>query len=74
MNNTRRCMLKKSIEDLWDAIETIKAVAEEEQESFDNLPEGIQWSERGELMEENIYNMEEIIEGLEEYIGTLEDM
>lgn len=57
------------MEDLIDQLGTIKdgieAVLEEEQESFDNLPEGIQESERGEAMQENIDNLQTAIDSLE---------
>lgn len=33
-------------------------MAEQERESFDNLPEGLQASERGEAMEENADDLE----------------
>ena len=65
MNNKRRKIISKAIEqleemeknrhidyqaisDLWD---TIEEVAEEEQQSFDNLSEGLQETERGKDME-----------------------
>lgn len=65
MNNKRRKIISKAINqleemaearridyqvisDMWD---TIQEVAEEEQESFDNLSEGLQETERGRDME-----------------------
>lgn len=72
MNNTRRKELRgimKLIEAAQDmmteAAERIEAVMDEEQECFDNLPEGIQMSERGEHMEECIDNLSEIIDMLD---------
>lgn len=57
------------MEDLIDQLGTIKdgieAVLEEEQEAFDNLPEGIQESERGEAMQENIDNLQTAADSLE---------
>lgn len=51
------------MEELW----------EEEQESFDNLPEGLQEGERGEQMQENIDALEEFLDNLEE-TDALEEM
>lgn len=77
MNNPRRKELKRAwklIEDamalLEESKDAIEAVMEEEQESFDNLPDGIQCSERGEQMEEYISYLEEIMDCLEEKLDV----
>ena len=48
-------------------------VKDEEQECYDNLPEGLQNAERGEQMQENVDNLEEFIGYLEE-VDALEEM
>ena len=53
--------------------EILEEVRDEEQESYDNLPEGLQAGERGEQMQENVDNLEEFIGYLEE-TGSLEEM
>lgn len=58
MNDTRRRQLKKAADLLEQAKAIIEQVMEEEQEAYDNMPEGLQNSERGETMEENIYDLE----------------
>lgn len=73
MNKVRRAQLAKAIELLADARLIIDEVMEEEQEAFDNMPEGIQSSFRGEQMEEFIYMMEEAIDNLEEMESTIQD-
>lgn len=65
MNKARRKELSKIIELLQEAQERLEAVKEEEQEAFDNVPESLQHSERGETMEEYIYRMEEMLEALD---------
>lgn len=45
---------------------------EEAQEAFDNLPEGLQCSERGEAMEEAISNLEEAYDGMDDIISSVE--
>lgn len=74
MNAQRRKNLKKAIELLEAARSIIEYSKDEEQESFDNLPEGIQCSERGETMEENIYNMDEILDNISDMVEELEAM
>ena len=69
----RRKQIQKALNLLAEAKDILEEVMNEEQEAFDNLPEGLQCSERGEQMEDNIYNLEEFID----FIGdtdTLETM
>ena len=74
MNATRR----KLLADILDRLSSIKAEIDElkdlEQETFDNLPEGIQGSERGEKIQANVEIMDDAvnsIDDLEEQIGEL---
>ena len=66
MNNTRRKELRKALEYIALARDIIESVTDEEQEAFDNMPEGIQQSERGEAMEEMISIMSDAYEALED--------
>ena len=50
----------------------LEEVTAEEQEAYDNLPEGIQASERGELMEEYIYTLEGFQDALD--TGDLQEI
>ena len=54
MNRERRTQLAKAVRLLERAIEIIENAKDEEQEAFDNLPESIKDSERGENMESYI--------------------
>lgn len=87
MNNARRKQIKKLTEDLYEGIqqligeygEKIQAVCDEEQECFDNLPESIQCSEKGDEMQSCIEAMETVTGGCEdpdlEYIfNDIQDM
>ena len=65
MNKIRRKEIARAIELMEQAREILESVMDEEQEAFDNLPESIQGSERGEAMEECIYTIEEAIEALD---------
>lgn len=74
MNKARRDSLKLAlgkIETLTAYIEEIKedlqGVLDEEEEAYDNLPESIQGSERGEQMQEYIEALEEAIDSLDEF-------
>jgi exonuclease VII small subunit len=68
MNNTRRkelCAIIQKIEVIQNDLEQVR---DEEQECFDNLPEGIADSERGEKFEECIDNLDSAISSIEEAI------
>lgn len=51
MNNNRRKQIKEILERVEKAYNDLEALAEEEREAFENLPEGIQDSERGQTIE-----------------------
>lgn len=75
MNAKRRNAIECVINELIERFEEIKAEAidqlseirDEEQEAYDNLPESLQDSERGE-------NMQDCIDALEEFMSDLENM
>ena len=56
--------LGKDRDDIKNELETLR---DEEQESFDNMPEGLQQGDRGQAMEEAIGELEEAISALEEF-------
>lgn len=74
MNNPRRKELRKALELLAEARCIIEAMQEEEQECFDNMPEGLQESEQGEKIEENAERLEELMNCLEEQEDELDDI
>ena len=73
MNKTRRKAIAEVRDILESANSNLEVIRDEEQESFDNLPEGIQVSERGEKMSECIEYLEEAIENLGEAIDNLDE-
>jgi uncharacterized protein (DUF3084 family) len=52
----------------------LSSILNEEQDAFDNMPEGLQSSYRGMCSEDAIDNMEEASEKLEEVIELLSDI
>ena len=61
MNNQRRKAIEKLAERLDELKSEFEAIMDEEQEAFDNMPESLQYSERGERMEGIISNMEDVL-------------
>lgn len=74
MNKARRKAIEDVIEQLELQRSLIDSLQEEEAEAFDNLPESIQYSERGELMEENANDLESASSDLEDVINSLQDI
>lgn len=71
MNKTRRNDIYNVITRIEMAKNALQALLDEEQDSFDNMPENLQGSMRGMESEESIDTMSEAIESLEEAIETL---
>ena len=65
MNKQRRKYISTALVYLENAMDIIETAKNEEEEAFENLPEGIQCSERGEAMEEGLYTLGEIYDSIE---------
>ena len=74
MNKERRKRIEDVIAQLQDLQEEVIYIASEEREAFENLPEGIQYSERGEAMEENADSLDEVDADIENLIDALQDI
>jgi prefoldin subunit 5 len=80
MNNTRRKQIDKvlaSISDIRDSlrelVETVDGLMCEEQDAFDNMPEGLQGSEKGEKVEEAIYRLESSFQSIDQAVSCLDE-
>ena len=71
MNNKRRKKIQDVIRKLQNLLEEI---LDEEQEAFDNMPEGLQESANGMISQDAQDNLDAAIEALEEAIYYLEDI
>lgn len=74
MNKTRRKQIEGVISRLEELQEQVSILAEEERDAFDNLPEGLQESERGEQMSENADNLEECDTDFEDLLDKLREI
>jgi len=54
MNKQRRNRIAEALELISQARDILEEVKDEEQESYENLPESLQYGERGEQMQENV--------------------
>lgn len=74
MNKTRRKNLATIIETLEAMKSSLEDVRDEEESAFDNLPESIQESERGETMQEIVDALYDACDSLEETIDSLNEI
>ena len=74
MKEDRLKNLKRCLNMIQNAHDVLDEVRDEEQDAFDNLPEGLQDSERGDLMQEAVDNLDETIDYLDDVLSSLEDV
>lgn len=74
MNNTRRRQIRKVVEQIKSQIEELQTLQEEEQEYFDNMPENLQYSERGEKAELDADDLQNIIDELDSQLDEIENI
>lgn len=72
MNKERRKKLDDLIEILEGLANDIETLRDEEQEYFDNMPEGLKGAEKGEAAEQAISEMEDAMQSLGEAKEQLE--
>lgn len=70
MNKQRRKEIANAIRQIETVVSSILA---DEEEAFDNMPESLQESERGDISQEAQDNLSNAIDALEEAIICLED-
>ena len=73
MNKSRRSRLSILQEQIQDIMSAMDEIRNEEQEAYDNLPESIQYSERGDAMTDAIDSMDEAASLLEDIDSYLDD-
>ena len=73
MNNDRRARIQALINKLEDIKEDIDFIKDEEQESYDNMPENFQAGERGDKAQEAIDNLDYAYSQIDEVREYLEE-
>ena len=71
MNRERRAKLKEIIDNIEKVKGKLREVLNDEENAFDNMPENLQSSMRGEESQEAMDSMEEAVDLLEEAIEQL---
>lgn len=74
MNKQRRKEIQEAIARIEDLTSDVEMILSDEQDAFDNMPEGLQFSYNGETSEEAISLLEDAVESLEEAKECLESI
>lgn len=72
MNKARRAALNAIVNALTELKNDLDILRDEEQDAFDNLPESMQESERGEAIQEAADNLSDAFDSLEDAIDSIE--
>jgi len=73
MNNKRREAIQQIIDQLTPIEESITDLQGEEQDYYDNMPEGLQESERGGRAQEAADNLDNAVSAIDELRTYLEE-
>lgn len=73
MNKERREELLEVIQSLDDAIDKLNEIRDDEQDAFDSLPEGFQYSSRGEAMQEAVDILDNFSDEIAKISAKIED-
>ena len=74
MNKQRRKSLEEVVSRLEGCMSDLECIKEEEQEAYDNLPESLQYSEKGELMQGNVDDLDYVISDLDSVISSINEI
>ena len=74
MNKNRRKQLERIVEQLENLRDDLEMLKYEEQECFDNLPDSLQESEKGEMMQEYADDLEAAYDDLDNVISSIQDI
>jgi hypothetical protein len=73
MNNDRRKEINRAVSLLQEALAILETARDDEQDYYDNMPENLQNSDRGQMAEQAVSNLEESCSSLEEAISSAEN-
>lgn len=74
MNKSRRKRLEDVVDLLSRANEILTEVRDEEYDAYDNLPEGLQESEKGETLYENYETLDSQADAIDEAIDEINNI
>lgn len=72
MNAQRRKAIAELNEQLYELLREVGELRGQEEDYFDNMPESLQYSERGEKAEEAIQALQDAMDSIEEAMNSLD--
>ena len=72
MNKSRRKQIAEVLEALNILRDTVEAIQNEENEAFENMPESLEGTDRYDMAEEAVSNLDDALSSLEDAIDSLE--
>jgi uncharacterized coiled-coil DUF342 family protein len=73
MNKERRKQIDEIVGELKDIEERLQTLKDEEQETYDNMPENMQAGEKGEAMQQVVENLDSAVSSVGEAAAYLEE-
>lgn len=73
MNKQRRTEIEAVLNELADLRSRIESIQSDEQDAYDNMPEGLQQSERGQKAEEACSRLEDAVTAFDDLESALND-
>lgn len=73
MNKQRRTEIEAVLNELADLRSRIESIQSDEQDAYDNMPEGLQQSERGQKAEEACSRLEDAVTAFDDIESALND-
>lgn len=74
MNNKRRKELKKLILQLEECVLFLQSLIDEEQDTYDNIPESLQYGNKACIIEDTICSMQEACDKISEAIDDIKEL
>ena len=71
MNTQRRKTLARITAELESSAAALEEVMDDEREAYDNMPEGLQETERGQRLDQNADELEDVIDILREAVDAI---
>lgn len=73
MNKVKRVRINKIVSELDLLLSKVEMLRDEEQYAFDNMPENLQDSSKGEILEEKIDQLDDATDYLSDAIESLKE-
>lgn len=74
MNKSQRKDLVDFMKQIYEILTKLEEMKDIEQDKFDNLPENIQYSDKGQKFEDNVEALDNIIDLLNDATDSLSDI